>query len=154
MAEKQTAMTEAFYYILLSLKEPNHGYGIIQNTMELTGGRLELGAGTLYGAINTLLDKDWIRLYSEDKQSRKKKQYIITEHGSLALRQEIERLEELVENGKRILQQESAVELQQKECAGQKMPGESKGKGYVKQGIAAESGERRERADDKVQVVF
>ena len=98
MPLKQIAMTEAVYYILLSLQAPNHGYGIIQNTMELTAGRLELGAGTLYGAINTLLDKGWIRLYSEDKQSRKKKQYIITEEGSLALQQEIERLEELLEN--------------------------------------------------------
>lgn len=140
MAEKQTAMTEAFYYILLSLKEPNHGYGIIQNTMELTRGRLELGAGTLYGAINTLLDKDWIRLYSEDKQSRKKKQYIITEHGSLALRQEIERLEELVENGKRVLQQNGAAESEKKE--------------YVKQEIPVKSEERRQTADEKVQVVF
>lgn len=37
MAEKQAAMTEAVYYILLSLQTPNHGYGIIQNTLELTG---------------------------------------------------------------------------------------------------------------------
>lgn len=101
--EKQTAMTEAVYYILLSLQSPNHGYGIIQNTIELTKGRLELGAGTLYGAINTLLEKQWIRLYSEDKTSRKKKQYVITELGTEALRQEIERLEELLENGKHII---------------------------------------------------
>lgn len=103
MAERQAAMTEAVYYILLSLRTPNHGYGIMQNTLELTGGRLELGAGTLYGAINTLLDKQWIRLYSEDKKSRKKKQYILTELGLSALQQEIVRLEELVENGKRML---------------------------------------------------
>lgn len=96
-------MTEAVYYILLSLKEPNHGYGIIQNTLELTGGRLELGAGTLYGAINTLLEKRWIRLYSEDKGSRKKKQYILTDLGTEALCQEIQRLEELVGNGRRMM---------------------------------------------------
>lgn len=142
MAEKQTAMTEAFYYILLSLKKPNHGYGIIQNTMQLTNGRLELGAGTLYGAINTLLDKDWIRLYSEDKQSRKKKQYIITEHGSLALQQEMERLEELLENGKRMLQQEMSVES------------EENGSAVQKKERFVESAERKGVADDKVQVVF
>lgn len=102
MGEKQTAMTEAVYYILLSLQTPNHGYGIIQNTIELTNGRLELGAGTLYGAINTLLEKQWIRLYSADEKSRKKKQYIITEKGQQALQQEIERLEELLENGRKI----------------------------------------------------
>ena len=102
MAEKQTAMTEAVYYILLSLQRPNHGYGIIQNTLELTGGRLELGAGTLYGALSTLMDKQWIRLYSEDKKSRRKKQYILTERGLLALQQEVRRLEELVENGRQV----------------------------------------------------
>lgn len=103
MAEKQAAMTEAVYYILLSLETPNHGYGIIQNTLNLTGGRLELGAGTLYGAINTLLDRQWIRLYSEDKASRKKKQYILTQEGLSALQQEVRRLDELVENGRHML---------------------------------------------------
>ncbi len=103
VADRQAAMTEAVYYILLSMRTPNHGYGIIQNTLELTGGRLELGAGTLYGAINILLDKGWIQLYSEDKKSRKKKQYILTVLGLSALQQEIARLEELVENGKRIM---------------------------------------------------
>jgi len=102
LSEKYTAMTEAVYYILLSLKTPNHGYGIIQNTLALTNGRLELGAGTLYGAVNTLLERGWIRLYSEDKKSRKKKQYILTERGLLALQQEVRRLEELVENGRQV----------------------------------------------------
>ncbi len=111
MAEKQTAMTEAVYYILLSLKTPNHGYGIIQNTLELTEGRLELGAGTLYGAVNTLLDREWIRLYSEDKHSRKKKQYLITERGEMALETEIRRLEELLKNGRKIMRTEAGEEV-------------------------------------------
>lgn len=110
MEKKQAAMTEAVYYILLSLKTPNHGYGIIQNTIQMTDGRLELGAGTLYGAINTLLDKGWIQLYSEDKHSRKKKQYLITEEGQQALRQEIGRLEELLENGRRFIGEEEKSE--------------------------------------------
>ena len=107
MAGKQVAMTEAVYYILLSLKEPNYGYGIIQDTLKLTWGRLELGAGTLYGAINTLLEKQWIQLYREEKGSRKKKEYILTELGEKELRQELRRLEELVENGRGILEEDS-----------------------------------------------
>lgn len=98
--EKNTALTEGVYYILLSLLEPNHGYGIIQNTAELTSGRVELGAGTLYGAINNLLAKKWIELYSEDKESRKKKQYVITKTGRKVLEQETSRLEELLEHGR------------------------------------------------------
>lgn len=108
LAEKQAAMTEAVYYILLSLKTPNHGYGIIQNISKVTEGRLELGAGTLYGALNTLLDKGWIQLYSEDKFSRKKKQYQITELGEAVLMREIARLEELLENGRAVMGKEAA----------------------------------------------
>ena len=50
-----SALTEAVYYILLSLTEPLHGYGIMQNVAQLSNGRVNLAAGTLYGAINTLL---------------------------------------------------------------------------------------------------
>lgn len=48
------AITEAVYYILLSLMKPLHGYGIMQNVEQLSNGRVRLAAGTLYGAINTL----------------------------------------------------------------------------------------------------
>ena len=54
------ALTEAVYYILLSLIRPMHGYGIMQNVEQLSGGRVKLAAGTLYGALNTLLEKGWI----------------------------------------------------------------------------------------------
>ena len=54
MAESSSALTEAVFYILLSLGEPLHGYGIMQRTEELSGGRVKLAAGTLYGALTTL----------------------------------------------------------------------------------------------------
>ena len=44
------ALTETTYYILLSLYHPRHGYGIMQETQQLSGGRVRLAAGTLYGA--------------------------------------------------------------------------------------------------------
>ena len=92
-------ITESTYYILLALLKPNHGYGIIQKVEDLTNGRVILGPGTLYGAINTLLEKKWIILYSEEKDSRKKKEYLISEEGRKILFDEIERLKELVRNG-------------------------------------------------------
>lgn len=70
---KEAPLTEAVYYILLALRTPNHGYRIIQDVLEMTDGRVNLGPGTLYGAINSLLEKGWIKLYSEEKESRKKK---------------------------------------------------------------------------------
>ena len=95
-------MTEAIYYILLSLRQANHGYGIIQEVSELTGGRVTLGPGTLYGAINSLLEKGWIILVRAETDSRKKKEYIITDTGREAFAAECRRLTELLENGKKM----------------------------------------------------
>lgn len=98
-----TALTEAVYYILLSLMEPMHGYGIMQNVEQLSKGRVRLAAGTLYGAISTLVEKGWITTLPGEKDSRKK-EYQITEQGKQILESELLRLHELIENGNRILE--------------------------------------------------
>jgi DNA-binding PadR family transcriptional regulator len=100
--EHVTTLTEAWYYILLAVRTPNHGYGIIQEVSEITRGRVTLGPGTLYGAINSMLTKGWVRLYSEDKASRKKKEYVITETGREVFQQEVARLRELLDNARRM----------------------------------------------------
>lgn len=96
------ALTEAVYYILLSLYSPMHGYAVMKNIEKLSSGRVILGAGTLYGAINTLLEKRWIRAASDDKSGRKK-EYIITDTGKSVVDNEIERLEELINNGRNVM---------------------------------------------------
>jgi DNA-binding PadR family transcriptional regulator len=93
------ALTEAVYYILLSMLEPIHGYAVMQNIEKLTNGRVTLGAGTLYGAINTLLEKHWICAVNSAGDSRKK-EYIITDLGRKILQHELVRIEELLVNGK------------------------------------------------------
>lgn len=100
-----TALTEAVYYILLSLLTPRHGYGIMQNAEVLSGGRVKLAAGTLYGAINSLLEKGWITALPGEKDSRKK-EYVITEEGKTVLKAEITRLQELLDNGRRIMEEQ------------------------------------------------
>lgn len=100
------ALTEAVYYILLSLMHPMHGYGIMQNVEVLSGGRVRLAAGTLYGAINTLLEKGWITALPGIKDSRKK-EYQITETGIKAVESEIIRLQELLRNGRQIMEGET-----------------------------------------------
>lgn len=97
-----SALTEAVYYILLSLTNPLHGYGIMKNVEEMSSGRVKLAAGTLYGAINTLIDKGWIVSLPENTDSRKK-EYVITSQGRQVLDGEIVRLTELVSNGRTIL---------------------------------------------------
>ena len=101
MPENKNALTEVVYYILLSLYTPLHGYGIMQNVKEISGGRVDLGPGTLYGAINTMLAKGWIAPMEGEKDSRKK-EYQITDAGRHIVKSEIIRLEELVANGKKI----------------------------------------------------
>ena len=92
------ALTEAVFYILLSLTTPLHGYGIMQNAERLSNGRVRLAAGTLYGAINSLLEKGWICALPGDGDSRKK-EYVITDAGKEAVKNELKRLKELYDNG-------------------------------------------------------
>jgi len=96
------ALTEGVYYILLSLFSPMHGYGIMQNVTELTGDRVNLAAGTLYGAISTMLEKGWITALPSEKNSRKK-EYEITATGKDVVESEMNRLQELLDNGRNIL---------------------------------------------------
>jgi len=96
--DKNLPLTEAIFYILLAVRKPNHGYGITQEVETLTNGRVNHGPGTLYGAIQTLVKKDWIRIYSEDTESRKKKEYIITDSGKAVFKEEQQRLTELLRN--------------------------------------------------------
>ncbi len=94
------ALTEAVFYILLSLYQPCHGYGIMQKTEEMSRGRVRLGPGTLYGALNTLQERKWIRPL--EGESGRKKLYQITAAGQEAVERELLRLEELLENGRAV----------------------------------------------------
>lgn len=96
------ALTEAVFYILLSLYTPMHGYGIMQNVKQLSNNRVNLGPGTLYGAINTLIQKKWIMFLEEENDTRKKI-YKITDLGKSMVIFEIQRLKELLKNGEYII---------------------------------------------------
>lgn len=98
------ALTEATYYILLSLHRPQHGYGIMQQAEKLSGGRVRLAAGTLYGALNALCERGWILQLPIEDGSRRK-EYKLTELGRKVLIGEIARLRELADNGERILKE-------------------------------------------------
>lgn len=102
----QGPLTETVFYTLLALHNPLHGYGIMQYVNEISGGRINLGAGTLYGALNTLADKGWIEPVAGDAGERKK-EYVITNAGRTTLETELTRLEELLRNGNRITKGET-----------------------------------------------
>jgi DNA-binding PadR family transcriptional regulator len=96
--DTQGALTETVYYTLLSLLSPLHGYGIMQRVRQMSGGRVSIGPGTLYGALAALADRGWIEPVGEGGD--RKKEYLITSAGREVMEREIERLEELVENGR------------------------------------------------------
>lgn len=96
------ALTEPTFYILLSLHQPMHGYAIMQNVQEITDGRVAIGAGTLYGAINLLIEKGWIEAL-HNQPSDRKKEYRITQQGKQAFLQEVNRLQALLANAQNVI---------------------------------------------------
>jgi len=97
---KGGALTEVTFYLLLSLYQPRHGYAIMQFVEEKTGGRLTLGAGTLYGAINALLEKGWINQVSDTGRT---KEYLISGEGKRIAEGEVKRLSETLNIAKEIM---------------------------------------------------
>ncbi|MEG1416337.1 MAG: PadR family transcriptional regulator [Clostridium sp.] len=100
--ESHTPLTEGVYYILLSLTDRLHGYGIMQFVSELSNNRVKLAPGTLYGALNNLMKKGLIESI-DSPEDAKKKEYILTPLGLETLKSEHIRLKELVENGNKLL---------------------------------------------------
>lgn len=92
----QGPMTEAMYYILLALLKPGHGYGMMQRIKELSGGRLVMGPGTLYGVLSRMSREGLIVLTGEEGR---RKTYAITDAGKAALLLEYSRLKQLVSDG-------------------------------------------------------
>ncbi len=92
---KYLPLTETTYYILVALLEPGHGYCVMQKVEELSGGKVRIAAGTMYGATDNLLKQKLIQAVpTEDKR---RKTYVITELGREVLKSEAKRLRFLVE---------------------------------------------------------
>lgn len=95
------ALTESVFYILLRLHQPAHGYALMKDIAQMTDGRVELGAGSLYGALDTLQKKGWIKARDDHPQDRKI-EYIITDTGKQFFEKELIRLEELLQNAEKM----------------------------------------------------
>ena len=85
-------MSETMFYILSSLTAERHGYGVMLHVRELTGGRVALGAGTIYQTLSKL-ERD--RLIKPTEEIDRKKKYLITDAGRVVLAREAERILEL-----------------------------------------------------------
>ena len=100
ISKSNPPLREPTFLILLSLAPgPKHGYAILKEVDSLSEGRVKLSTGTLYGAIERLLDQDWICRVDDpipNETNRERKAYELTESGYKVLNAEIERLQKLV----------------------------------------------------------
>ena len=95
-AEDNKPLSEPVVLILASLaEEPRHGYALLKDIEELSGGRVALSTGTLYGALRRLLDDGWIRRFEQDDTSRDKQAYSLTASGRRRLDAELDRMKQL-----------------------------------------------------------
>jgi DNA-binding PadR family transcriptional regulator len=85
-------MSETMFFILLSLQEERHGYGIMLYVKKLTKGRIVLGAGTIYQSLSKLEGDGLINHVDEIDR---KKNYVITDIGRRILSEEANRIKEI-----------------------------------------------------------
>lgn len=89
-------LTEPVLLILLSLAEqPRHGYSIMKDVAAISGERVTLSTGTLYGALRRLLESGWIERFADDDSSRGKQSYRLTSEGHRVLDSEVRRMKQL-----------------------------------------------------------
>ena len=90
-----------WFHVLLSLSgQEQHGYGIMQEVLDRTGGKVRLWPATLYGTIKRLADEELIAESGErpapDEDDARRRYYRLTSLGRRVLAAESERLEDLV----------------------------------------------------------
>jgi len=90
------ALSEPVLLVLLSLAEqPRHGYSILKDVESMSDGRVLLSTGTLYGALQRLLDHGWIERVQEENTPRDRRTYRLTSRGRRNLQMEVERMRHL-----------------------------------------------------------
>ena len=88
-------MSRQWFFILLSLAaQDRHGSGVMRDVLELTAGELKLWPATLYGSLDELAERGWIRALDEPpafarSDSARKRWYRITAQGRRALAAEV-----------------------------------------------------------------
>ena len=82
-------LTEQMFYILLCMKEECRGMDILETVRNMTGGRVNIGSGTLYDLLEQFVEEEII---AETRTEGRRRSYIITEKGKAMLAGEYERL--------------------------------------------------------------
>lgn len=98
LRKKYIPMTETTYYTLLSVTKPRHGYAIMQYVSALTKGRIALGTGTLYNMVGRLAADGVVKVEEGGKKS-----YLLTDAGMRLLREETDRMQKQLADGRDVL---------------------------------------------------
>ena len=90
-----------WFHVLLSLADDDqHGYGIMQEVLDRTDGKVRLWPATLYGTLKRLMEDDLIEESGErpapDQDDARRRYYRLTKLGRQVLNAECRRLEDLV----------------------------------------------------------
>jgi DNA-binding PadR family transcriptional regulator len=101
--DKLLPLSEASYYLLLALDEPAHGYAVMQQVEQASGGRVRIGPGTLYGAFGALEKQGLIEKAGEEER---RKYYRTTALGRTVAAAQLDRLEAMVRHGRAVLNQD------------------------------------------------
>ena len=88
--ERFRTLTEQMFYTLLCLREELCGMDILDRVPEMTGGRVQIGSGTLYTLLEQFLSEGMIK---ETQVQGRRRSYLITEKGKAMLEAEVRRLE-------------------------------------------------------------
>jgi DNA-binding PadR family transcriptional regulator len=96
-------LTDAAYYIMLSLVVKRHGYAIMQYIDKLTDGLINIGPATLYTLLKKMNGSGLIE--QVDDLEDRKKQYQLTKDGFLMLNNEVKRREKMATHGLKVLEE-------------------------------------------------
>lgn len=98
-------MSEQTYLVMLALAdEPRHGYAVAHEVKALSDGRVTLGAGTLYGVLDRLVERGWAHMSDEVVvDGRLRRYYRLTDEGLTQVAAETDRLRSLATRARRIL---------------------------------------------------
>ncbi len=98
-------MQEPTLLLLTALSdEPRHGYAIVQEVLAISGGRVRLRTGTLYAALDRLVQEELIEVYCEEVvDGRLRRSYTLTGGGRVRLAAEADRLRAVANEAQRRL---------------------------------------------------
>ena len=105
--EKFQTLTEQMFYILLALEEECCGVDVMERVQQMSGGRVQIGPGTLYTLLDRFLQEGMIR---QTRSEGRKRSYILTDAGREMLEEEVRRLVRQLEDFKRIYRRKGEQE--------------------------------------------